>query len=86
MQCCGTECITFVSVKSGCKHKRCMKLYVMQGMNCAQVWNEDEAKEEVLAMVVRTGLHTSMGAMIAYKSRPSMPRFMKVRTLALVLH
>ena len=54
-------------------------------MDSAQVWNEEDAKEEVVAMVVRTGLRTSMGAMIAYKSRSSTPRFMKVRALMLVL-
>ncbi|KAL3147625.1 hypothetical protein ABBQ38_014675 [Trebouxia sp. C0009 RCD-2024] len=50
---------------------------VHSGTTVEQVWNEEDAQEEVLAMVVRTGLHTSMGAMIAYKSRPSTPRFIK---------
>ena len=29
-----------------------------------QVWNEEDAEDEVLAMVVRTGLCTSMGSMM----------------------
>ncbi len=29
-----------------------------------QVWNEQDAEEEVLAMVARTGLCTSMGSMM----------------------
>ena len=29
-----------------------------------QVWNEQDPEEEVLAMVVRTGLYTSMGSMM----------------------
>ena len=65
-----------------------MKPLVMQGMPCVQVWNEEDAEEEVLAMVVRTGLHTSMGAMmrqIVYNSRPTMPRFIKVSPLAVFL-
>lgn len=62
-----------------------MKAAVKQGMPCVQVWNEEDAEEEVLAIVVRTGLHTSMGAMmrqIVYNSRPSMPRFIKVSSHA----
>ena len=29
-----------------------------------QVWNAEDAEDEVLAMVVRTGLNTTMGAMV----------------------
>lgn len=46
-----------------------------------QVWNEEDAEEEVLAMVARTGLHTSMGSMmrqIFYNATHSTPRFIKV--------
>ncbi|KAL3162329.1 hypothetical protein ABBQ32_010013 [Trebouxia sp. C0010 RCD-2024] len=50
---------------------------VHSGTIVEQVWNEEDAQEEVLAMVVRTGLNTTMGAMIAYKSSPATPHFMK---------
>ena len=35
-----------------------------------QVWNEDQADEEVLAMVVRTGLCTAMGDMLRQVMAP----------------
>ena len=35
-----------------------------------QVWNEDNADEEVLAMVVRTGLRTTMGDMLRQVMAP----------------
>ena len=34
------------------------------------MWNEDNADEEVLAMVVRTGLHTTMGEMLRHVFAP----------------
>ena len=40
---------------------------------CLQVWNEEDAEDEVLGMVVRTGMCTSMGAMmrqVIYSARP----------------
>lgn len=33
-------------------------------MHVTQVWNEKAPEEEVLALVVRTGLHTNMGSML----------------------
>ncbi|DBB14077.1 TPA: hypothetical protein ACH3X3_001037 [Trebouxia sp. C0006] len=37
---------------------------VHSGTNVEQVWNEEDAEDEELAMVVRTGLCTSMGSMM----------------------
>ena len=39
-------------------------LLMAVSLNIWQVWNEDQADEEVLAMVVRTGLCTAMGDML----------------------
>ena len=36
-----------------------------------QVWNPEDSEEEVLAMVVRTGLSTCMGSMIKQLIAPS---------------
>ena len=35
-----------------------------------QVWNEERAEEEVLAMVVRTGFHTTLGNMLKQVTAP----------------
>lgn len=35
------------------------------------MWHADDPEEEVLAMVVRTGLHTSMGSMVRQILSPS---------------
>lgn len=45
-----------------------------------QVWNEMAAEEEVLALVTRTGLHTSMGTMLrqVMTPTPSTDPFVKV--------
>lgn len=37
---------------------------------CLQVWNEECAEDEVLAMVVRTGLCTTMGSMLRQVMNP----------------
>ena len=45
----------------------------MHGQDTApveQVWNEDYADEEVLAMVVRTGFHATMGNMLKQVTAP----------------
>jgi len=45
------------------------------------VWNEEDAEEEVLAMVVRTGLCTSMGSMmrqVVYNAMPTRNLLMRV--------
>lgn len=36
----------------------------------AQVWNEAHAEEEVLGMVIRTGLYTTMGTMLRQVMAP----------------
>lgn len=36
-----------------------------------QVWNPDDAEEEVLVMVCRTGLHTTMGGIIQQLLTPT---------------
>ncbi|DBA99058.1 TPA: hypothetical protein ACH3X1_014197 [Trebouxia sp. C0004] len=46
---------------------------VHSGTNVEQVWNEEDAEEEVLAMVVRTGLCTSMGSMMRQVMYNAMP-------------
>ena len=46
-----------------------------------QVWNEEDAEDEVLAMVVRTGLHTSMGGMmrqVVYNAMPAESQLIRV--------
>ena len=46
-----------------------------------QVWNEEDVEDEVLAMVVRTGLHTSMGEMmrqVVYNAMPARNRLIRV--------
>ena len=43
------------------------------GLATMQVWNEEDAEDEVLAMVVRTGLHTSMGGMMRQVDYNAMP-------------
>lgn len=46
-----------------------------------QVWNEEDAEDEVLAMVVRTGLCTSMGSMmrqVVYNAMPTRNRLLRV--------
>ncbi len=46
-----------------------------------QVWNEEDAEEEVLAMVVRTGLCTSMGSMmrqVVYNALPTRNLLLRV--------
>ncbi len=46
-----------------------------------QVWNEEDAEDEVLAMVARTGLCTSMGAMmrqVVYNAMLVKNQFIKV--------
>lgn len=46
-----------------------------------QVWNEEDAEDEVLAMVVRTGLHTSMGEMmrqVVYNAMPARSQLIRV--------
>ena len=40
------------------------------GLHAEQVWNEDNADEEVVAMVVRPGLHTTMGEMLRHVFAP----------------
>ena len=42
-------------------------------LKSVQVWNEEDAEEEVLAMVVRTGLCTSMGSMMRQMVYNAMP-------------
>ena len=37
---------------------------------CGQVWNEEEADEEVLAMVARTGLRTTVGTLLRQVLNP----------------
>lgn len=43
------------------------------GLATMQVWNEEDAEDEVLAMIVRTGLHTSMGGMMRQVDYNAMP-------------
>ena len=43
---------------------------VMDTWVCGQVWNEEDADEEVLAMVVRTGLRTTVGALLRQVLNP----------------
>lgn len=46
-----------------------------------QVWNEEDAEDEVLAMVVRTGLHTTMGGMmrqVVYNATPAKNQLIRV--------
>lgn len=48
-------------------HRPCISLQavgITNGLYHAQVWNVEDAEDEVLAMVVRTGLNTTMGAMV----------------------
>lgn len=45
------------------------------------MWNEEDSEDEVLAMVVRTGLYTSMGAMmrqVVYNAKPAKNLLIKV--------
>lgn len=51
-----------------------------------QVWHADDPEEEVLAMVVRTGLHTSMGSMIRQILAPSFVPAEKYPFLQVGLH
>lgn len=37
---------------------------------CMQVWNEEDPVEEVLAMVVRTGLRTTVGTLLCQVTNP----------------
>lgn len=49
------------------------QLLQMPGKDSAaveQVWNEEHAEEEVLAMVVRTGFHTTLGTMLKQVTAP----------------
>ncbi|KAA6428240.1 MAG: hypothetical protein FRX49_01836 [Trebouxia sp. A1-2] len=53
---------------------------VHSGTNVEQVWNEEDAEDEVLAMVVRTGLCTSMGSMmrqVVYNAMPTRNRLLR---------
>ena len=55
-----------------------------------QVWNAEDAYDEVLAMVVRTGLITCMGSMVRHIISPSYERkekdpFVQVSTIALLI-
>lgn len=43
---------------------------VMDTCVCGQVWNEEDADEEVLAMVARTGLRTTVGALLRQVLNP----------------
>ena len=64
-------------------------LLMALSFNIWQVWNEDQADEEVLAMVVRTGLCTAMGDMLRQviapinKTSPFKDPFVTVRMFPL---
>lgn len=40
-------------------------------VSAIQVWNADDPEDEVLAMVVRTGLNTCMGSMVRQMIAPT---------------
>lgn len=53
---------------------------------CMWVWHADDPEEEVLAMVVRTGLYTSMGSMVRQILSPSFVPAEKYPFLQVGLH
>jgi len=67
----GSLCLPFVPPKPPClapaKHDISLQAAILHQLSNQpgwQVWNEKDEQDEVLAMVVRTGLHTFVGQML----------------------
>ena len=51
--------------------EHCCKPNRTWGLFCIQVWNPDSPEDEVLVMVCRTGLRTTIGEMVRELIAPS---------------